>query len=204
MSNARILDALLTRRSLSPAILGEPGPSDADIETMVAAALRAPDHGRLRPWHYAVIRGEGRNRLGDLFVEALLRREPAAPEALIERERGRPLRSPVVIACGARIRTGHTIPEIEQILAAGAGAMNILNAAHALGHGAMWVTGANSYDPVVAAALGFPAPDRLVGFVYVGTPTQAAAQPTRPAAVDHMTVWTGPAADDGPARAAVG
>ncbi|MGE0724886.1 MAG: nitroreductase [Alphaproteobacteria bacterium] len=187
-----LVDGLLTRRSLSPAILGEPGPSDADIATLITAALRAPDHGRLRPWHYAIIRGEARNRLGDLFVEALLRRDPAAPAVMIDRERGRPLRSPVVIALGTRIRPGHTIPEIEQMLSVGAGAMNILNAAHALGFGAMWVTGLNAYDPIVSAALGYPAPDRLVGFIYVGTPKEAAVPPSRPSASDHMAEWTGP------------
>lgn len=185
------LDLLLSRRSISPAMLGEPGPSDADLAAMVAAALRAPDHGGLRPWRFAIVRGEARQRLGDLFADALKGRDPTWTEPLLERERGRPLRSPVVIACGARIRPEHKIPEIEQLMAAGAGAMNLLNAAHALGYGAMWVTGPNAYDPMVAAALGFAAPDRLVGFVYVGTPPADLAAAERPAATAHMAEWTG-------------
>ncbi|BBK37170.1 nitroreductase [Allostella sp. ATCC 35155] len=186
------LDLLLSRRSISPAALGEPGPGDADIETMVAAALRAPDHGGLRPWRFAIIRGEARARLGDVFAEAVRTRDPTWTEALLERERGRPLRSPLVIACGVRVRAEHKIPEFEQLLAAGAGAMNLLNAAHALGYGAMWVTGPNAYDPAVAAALGFHAPDRLVGFVYVGTPPEDMAAAERPVPSAHMAEWTVP------------
>ena len=185
------LDLLLSRRSISPAMLGEPGPSDADIETMVAAALRAPDHGGLRPWRYALVRGDARARLGDVFAEAVKARDPTWTEALLERERGRPLRSPLVVACGARIRPDHKIAEIEQLMAVGAATMNLLNAAHALGYGAMWVTGPNAYDPAVAAALGFEAPDRLVGFVYVGTPPSDLAAVERPVAAAHMAEWTG-------------
>jgi nitroreductase len=127
------LDLLLSRRSISPAMLGDPGPSDADIETMVAAALRAPDHGGLRPWRYALVRGDARARLGDVFAEAVKARDPTWTEALLERERGRPLRSPLVVACGARIRPDHKIAEIEQLMAVSAATMNLLNAAHALG-----------------------------------------------------------------------
>lgn len=188
-----MLDLLLSRRSISPAALGEPGPSDDHIATMVAAALRAPDHGGLRPWRFAVIRGDARNRLGDVFAEAVRRRDPTWTEALLERERGRPLRSPLVIACGVHIRPEHKIPEFEQLLAAGAGAMNLLNAAHALGYGAMWVTGPNAYDPTVAEALGFHAPDRLVGFVYVGTPPADMGAVERPEPAAHMAEWNAPA-----------
>ncbi|WP_374446511.1 nitroreductase [Stella sp.] len=185
------LDLLLSRRSISPALLGEPGPTDRDIAAMVAAALRAPDHGGLRPWRFAIVRGAARQRLGDVFAEAVRARDPTWTEALLERERGRPLRSPLVVACGARIRPDHKIPEIEQLLAAGAAAMNLLNAAHALGYGAMWVTGPNSYDPMVAGALGFHAPDRLVGFVHVGTPPADVGAIERPDPRAHMAEWTG-------------
>ncbi|BBK43056.1 nitroreductase [Allostella vacuolata] len=183
---------LLSRRSISPVLLTDPGPSDAEINAMIEVALRAPDHGNLRPWAFAIVRGDARRRLGDVFAEALAARDPTATEPLLERERGRPLRSPVVIACGVRVRPDHKIAEIEQLMAAGAATMNLLNAAHALGFGAMWVTGANAYDPMVAEALGFAAPDRLVGFVYVGTPPEALRPVERPAVEAHAREWTGP------------
>ncbi|MCC7274715.1 MAG: nitroreductase [Alphaproteobacteria bacterium] len=186
------LETLLSRRSVSPALLGDPAPTDADLELMLSAALRAPDHGRLEPWSFAIVRGAARARLGEVFAAALLARDPTATEPLLERERGRPQRAPLVIALGARIRTGHKIPEVEQLLAVGAAAMNILNAAHALGYGAMWTTGPNTYDPMVAEALGFAAPDRLAGFIHVGTPRIDSVAPPRPSPAAHAVEWTGP------------
>ncbi|MGE0718697.1 MAG: nitroreductase [Alphaproteobacteria bacterium] len=188
------LETMLSRRSISPALLGEPAPSDADIELMLSAALRAPDHGKLEPWSFVLVRGDARRELGEVFAAALRRRDPDATEPLLERERGRPQRAPLVIALGARIRPDHKIPEIEQVLAVGAAAMNILNAAHALGYGAMWTTGPNAHDPAVAEALGFAAPDRLLGFVHVGTPRAEGIVPQRPQPAAHMVEWQGPVA----------
>src|ERR671919_2988819 len=92
------LEAVLTRHSVAPTFLGEPAPDDAALERILAAGACAPDHGRLRPWRFIVIRGQARERLGEVFAEALLKRQPdARPEAL-EQERGRPLRAPVLIA----------------------------------------------------------------------------------------------------------
>ena len=83
--------------------LGDPGPDDTALRRIFEAAVRAPDHGRLRPWHFYVIRGDARLRLSEMFGEALKRREPEASAAGIEKERGKPLRSPVIIAAAAKI-----------------------------------------------------------------------------------------------------
>jgi nitroreductase len=158
---------LLSRASSSA--LGDPGPDDAALRRMFEAAVRAPDHGRLRPWHFYVIRGDARFKLSEMFVEALKRREPEASPAAIEKERGKPLRSPVIIAAVAKILEGHKIPPFEQTLSAAAAVMNILNAAHALGFGAKWVTGANCYDAAFRAAFGLGQSDQLIGFIHLGT-----------------------------------
>ena len=164
------LAALTSRQSVPAAFLAEPAPAGAVLERILAAAASAPDHGKLRPWRFIVIRGEARARLGDVFVEALCRREPNPPEPAIEQERARPLRAPLQIAVAATVDPDHPkIPAIEQILSAGAAVQNMLLAAHAEGFGAKWVTGANAYDDHVKAALGLAAGDRLVGFVYLGT-----------------------------------
>ena len=97
------LEAVLTRQSVAPTFLGEPGPDDAALARILAAGACAPDHGKLRPWRFIVIRGPARERLGEVFVEALARRQPDAPEAAIEQERTRPLRAPLLIAVAARI-----------------------------------------------------------------------------------------------------
>lgn len=164
------LQAVLTRHSIAPAFLGEPAPDDQALERILAAGASAPDHGRLRPWRFVVIRGEARERLGAVFVEALRRRQPDAPEAAIEQERNRPLRAPLLLAVAARIDPQHPkIPEVEQILSAGAAVQNMLLAAHAQGFGAKWLTGANAYDGHVRDALGLGPEDRLIGFVHIGT-----------------------------------
>jgi nitroreductase len=188
------LEAVLTRQSVAPAFLREPGPDDVALERILAAGACAPDHGRLRPWRFIVIRGPARERLGEVFVEALLKRQPDAPEAAIEQERARPLRAPLLIAVAARIAREHPkIPEIEQILSTAAAAQNILLAAHAQGFGAKWLTGANAYDDHVKSALGLAPDDRMLGFIHLGTvdgspPAVPHADPR-----EHTVEWQGPA-----------
>jgi nitroreductase len=161
------------------------------VRTIVEAALRAPDHGKLRPWRFIVIRGDARHRLGELFARALAARDPNAPSAALDKERGKPLRAPVLIAVVSRVQADHKIPEVEQLLSAGAAAMNMLNAVHALGFGGVWLTGGAAYDPAVHTSLGLAATERIVGFVNVGTPTQAPPAVTRPDPTDYITEWTG-------------
>jgi len=182
------LESLLSRRSVSQ--LSEPAPEGDDLAHIIEAGLQAPDHGRLRPWRFVTIRGEARTTFAELLVAALKRRDPAA--AMEERIRSRILGVPLIIVVGARIKTGGPIPEIEQLLSAGAAAANMLNAIHALGYGGMWVTGAHSYDRKVNEALGFVWPDRLVGLVYVGTPKAPPPVWPRPVFSDHVREWAPP------------
>ena len=138
-------------------------------EGILAAGASAPDHGRLRPWRFIVIRGAARAPLGEVFAAALVRRRPDAPAAALEQERGRPLRAPLLIAVAAGIGPQHPkIPEIEQILSTAAAAQNMLIVAHAKGFGAKWLTGANAYDDHVKGALGLAPSDRLLGFIHLG------------------------------------
>ncbi|HUE19119.1 MAG TPA: NAD(P)H nitroreductase [Stellaceae bacterium] len=162
------LEALLTRRS--PGRLTDPAPDDAALKTMLDAAMRAPDHGRLRPWRFIVLRGEARARLGDLMAEAMRRREPDMPDPALEKERAKPLRAPLIVVVAASLVEGHKIPAVEQLLAAGAAAQNLQLAAHALGFGTVWRTGAPAYDPYVKQSLGLDAADAIIGFMYLGTP----------------------------------
>lgn len=180
------LDQLLARRSVGP--LRDPAPSDADLDLILDAGLRAPDHGRLRPWRFVVIRGDARLAFGERLSEAAAKRDPANAAMLGERVRAWVRRNPMLIAVGAIVRPGN-IPEIEQVLSAGAAAMNMLNALHMLGYGGMWVTGANTYDASVNALLGFEAPSRLVGFISVGTPASAPPTQARPDRSAHVAEW---------------
>lgn len=182
-----MIHSLLSRASVKS--LGEPGPGDAELRTIFEAAVRAPDHGKLRPWRFFVVRGDARRQLSDLFVAGVKRREPGATEAQIEKEREKPLRAPVTIAVAAKIAAGHKIPEIEQTLSAGAAAMNILNAVHALGFAAKWVTGANCYDPEFKREFGLDSTDQLIGFIHVGTPSETPAPGERPDPAEFVIEW---------------
>jgi nitroreductase len=188
IDSAAVFKALLSRRSGWP--LAEPAPSEEELNLVLDAALRAPDHGNLRPWRFVLVRGAARDALGEVFVQAAIARGEAAADA--ERFRRKALAAPLVIALGAQVVEGHKVPVQEQLLAVGAAAMNLLNALHALGYGGFWATGANSHDPRVADALGLPAPGRLVGFLYVGTAQQASDNEPRPARAEHVREWNGP------------
>src|SRR5262245_21616663 len=144
-----ILDLLLDRRSVSA--LEDPAPRDHELDLIFDIALRAPDHGRLRPWRFVLIRGAAREAFADRLVAAARKRDPAVHQSLLDRYRAWPLRTPLIVAVGAIVRAGHPVPEVEQVLSAGAAAMNMLNAIHVLGYGGIWVTGPNAYDADVNA-----------------------------------------------------
>jgi nitroreductase len=184
------LEALTTRAS--PLALTDPAPDPAALDAMLRAAVRAPDHGRLHPWRFVVIAGEARSRLGDVLAAALRTRDPNAPEAAVTKERAKPLRAPLIVVGAARLREHKNVPAIEQIIAAGAAAQNILVAAHAQGFGGFWRTGPAAYDNGVKAALGLDAQDSIVGFLYLGTPAVAAPPVAPPDLAEIVTEWTGP------------
>jgi nitroreductase len=163
------IEALLSRRSVPALQLHEPGPSQQQIDAAIDAALRAPDHGGLKPLRFVLIRGAARATLSELFVRRMREREPDIPAGKVDKARAMPLTAPLIIAVGAQLRAQHKVPEVEQLLATGAGVMNLLNAFHAQGFGAIWLTGGNAYDSEIAAALGFDSQQRSLGFVYVGS-----------------------------------
>jgi nitroreductase len=168
----------------------EPAPTDAAIEAMIASALRAPDHGRLRPWRFILIRPDMREGFGDLLAEHLLRRVPDASAELLRRERDKAMRAPMILVVVQRSRPSEKIPQIEQLLSAGAAAQNILLAAHALGYGAVWKTGGAAYDDEVKEALGLVQEDAIVGFIYLGTHAMAPpASIERPVVSEFLDEW---------------
>jgi nitroreductase len=161
---------LLIHRN-SQAQLGEPGPSDEVLQRMFRAATRAPDHGRLQPWRFLLVRGAARQQLGELFARGLAARRPEATPEEITRIRNAPGRAPLVIVAIARPQPHPKVPRAEQLLAAGCATHGLLLASQALGFGAIWRTGDPASDPVVAEGLGLTADEEIIGFVYVGTPT---------------------------------
>lgn len=183
------LELLQTRRS-APGLVA-PGPDEAQLRTLLKAAEHAPDHGLMRPWRFILVRGAARDRLGEVMAAALHAREPQATPEVLERERQKPLRAPVLVIVAARPKERPGVPEIEQLFAAAAAGENIMLAAQALGFGAYWRTGEAAYDARVKAALGLYESDAIVGFLYLGT--AAAEQPPRRRRPPSETYeWSGP------------
>lgn len=169
------IDALLTRRSARA--LTEPPPDAGALELIFASAARAPDHGRLRPWRFIVVRGAARQRFGGLLADHLQRAHPQTGEESLQRERAKALRAPLIVVVAARCNAQVKVPVHEQLLATAAAAHAIMLAANALGFGAMWKTGAAAYDPAVRAGLGLLPDDAIVGFIYLGTAADGAQAP---------------------------
>lgn len=161
-----LLEGIQTRTS--PLKLTTPAPSAAQLEQIARAGTRAPDHGRLRPWRFAVFEGAAREKLGEAMANCLRSRVPNSPQEHLDAEKNKALRAPTVVVVGAKISKGK-IPEIEQVGAVSAAIQNMLLAAHSLGFGAMWKTGAAAYDPGVKALVGLAPEDHIVGIVYLGT-----------------------------------
>jgi nitroreductase len=183
------LDLMLSRESALK--LESPGPSAGELERIFESAVRAPDHGRLRPWHFVVIGEERRAAFGALMADSLRRRDATVSDAELQRERDKAFRAPVIVVVAAKVRKGHKIPEIEQIASASAAAQTIMLAAPALGYGAVWKTGAPAYDPAVKTALGLTEDDDIIGFLYIGTRIGGSSPIPRPAARDFVTTWAG-------------
>jgi nitroreductase len=162
-----LIEAIDTRSSA--ARLSAPGPTPAHLEVILQAAGRAPDHGRLKPWHLIVLEGPARERFAAAAAEAKRRRTPALTDEQVAADREKTLRTPTLIVVGCSAREHPKVPEIEQVVATGAAVENLFLAAHGLGYGVMWKTGAAAYDPDVKTALGLKASDHIVGIIHVGT-----------------------------------
>jgi nitroreductase len=161
------IDALLTRRSATA--LTDPAPDEAALGLIFSSATRAPDHGRLRPWRFVVVRGDARARFGELLADHLRRTHAQVSEETLQRERLKAFRAPLIVVVAAHCNPALKIPVIEQTLSAAAAAHAMMLAAFALGFNAMWKTGGPAYDAAVKTALGFKPGDAIAGFLYFGT-----------------------------------
>ena len=181
------LKLLTTRRSFKPIELSGPGPSAAEIDTLLTVASRVPDHGKLVPWRFIVFEGEARRAAGAAIAAAFRAKHPEATVEQAEAERERLTRAPLVIAVVSRAAPHVKIPEWEQVLSAGAAAMNLVLAANALGYGASWITEWYAYDRAVLDALGLRPHERIAGFVHIGRPPGVPEDRPRPPLAEIAT-----------------
>ncbi|MBV1911028.1 MAG: nitroreductase [Kangiellaceae bacterium] len=160
-------DILLSRKSHNK--LCEPAPSLEELNELFKVALRAPDHAQLKPWRYLVYQGRSLIELGEKFAAASLFKDSELSADKIEKISKKPQRAPVVVISIIKIKDHRKVPEIEQILSAGAGVQNLIMAAHFKGYGAIWRTGELAFNRVLMEQLGLAKNERISGFIYLGT-----------------------------------
>ncbi|MDN3650160.1 nitroreductase family protein [Reinekea marina] len=183
--NPEFLEGLQNR--VSHAILTEPAPNKSVLEQCYKAAFRAPDHAYLRPWRFIEVRGQQREALGELMAKAVLANDADAAEAVVAKAQKGPLRAPLVIIAVAHIQDHPKVPAWEQIVATGCAAQNIVAAAYAQGFGAVWRTGALADSEYLVEALGLEKTDKIVGFLYLGTPSNDDKHIQRLVVEDYVT-----------------
>jgi nitroreductase len=186
------LQLLKTRRSVKPMELIGPGPSRPEIATLLSIASRVPDHGKLTPWRFIVFEGAARDAAGDAIAAAFAANRADATPEQIEFERKRLSRAPLVVAVVSRAGPHVKIPEWEQQLSAGASAMSLVFAAHAMGYAASWITEWYAYDRGVLDKLGVEPNERVAGFVHIGRAAKPPEERDRPPLDAIVTRYSGP------------
>jgi nitroreductase len=174
------IELLKTRRSVKPREMSGPGPSPAELETILTIGARVPDHGKLAPWRFIVFEGDARVRAGEIIAKVFAQKNPQATAADLEVERKRLTDAPLVIGVVSFTRPHPKVPAFEQELSAGASAMNILTAATALGYGAAWLTGWFAFDRDVLDGFGLKPDEKLAGLIHIGTPSRPNEDRPRP------------------------
>jgi nitroreductase len=181
------IDLLKSRRSVKPIELNGPGPTAAELATLLTVASRVPDHGKLTPWRFIVFEGEARLAAGEKIAEVFRANRPDATPDQIAFEKRRLARAPLVVAVVSRAAAHAKIPEWEQVLSAGAAATSLVFAAHALGFAASWLTEWYAYDRRVLEALGVKPEERIAGFVHIGRPASPPEDRPRPPLEEIVT-----------------
>jgi nitroreductase len=162
------IDLLTTRRSIKPIEMSGPGPSPAELEKILTIGSRVPDHGKIVPWRFIVFEGDARTRAGEVFAKVFRAKNVTATPDQVEAEKKRFTHAPLVIAVVSKTAHHPKVPPWEQEMSAGASAMNIVHAAHALGYVANWLTGWMAFDRDVLDALGLKADEKVAGFIHIG------------------------------------
>lgn len=167
----------------------EPGPDAAELQQILAAAIRVPDHKKLAPWRIQVVTGPAQEHLGRACARAYRQDHPEATQEVVAIEEARPQRSPLLLVVATRLVSGASVPEIEQLLSGGAVCMNILNAAHALGFVGQWLTDWPAYDARIKTALGHAPSDHVLGWIHVGSTSRPPAERPRVGIADVVSWW---------------
>lgn len=189
LPNRQTIELLLTRRSTTANQMQPPGPNADQLEMILRAGARVPDHGKLAPWRFILITDENRSRLGALLADRAAELNPSLSDAEKELERTRFERAPLVITVISSPHENHKIPLWEQELSAGAVCQNMLIAANAMGFASQWLSEWCAYDRTAKRLLGLNPGERIAGFIYIGSTDQPVMERKRPELQDLVTTW---------------
>ena len=186
------LALLETRRSGRPRDMVAPGPSDAELNRILTIAARTPDHGKLFPWRFVTVAAGQREALAGLLARALPEHDPQATDGHFAKANEFAHQAPALVVVVSAPIQDHKIPVWEQQLSAGAAAMNLLLATHAMGFVGGWITGWQTYSENVRAAFCAPG-ERIVGFFFLGSPGHELEERPRPSLETVVRKWSPPA-----------
>ena len=175
-----VLDFLARRRSVPLSQFRGPGPDEAELLELLTIAARVPDHGRLEPWRFIIVRPQAGRKIGNGLAELASKRRGPLSDDEVERERNRLARAPIAVIVVHVPKQHETIPDWEQFLSAGAVATTLVTAATAAGFAVNWVTGWYSDDADARALLGLTAQERVAGIVHLGHHDKAIPDRPRP------------------------
>ena len=184
------LALLRTRRSGKARDLIAPGPDATQLREMLEIAARTPDHGKLAPWRFVVVPTEARDAVAAALVDAYRAEKPTAGRLEIEAMEQFARQSPTLVVVLHAPKVESHIPRWEQELSAGAVTMNLLHAAHAMGFAGNWLTGWAAFSDGVRDLFG-AAPERIAGFVFIGTPVKPLEERPRPDIDAIVSNWGG-------------
>lgn len=179
---------LQTRRSGKPRDLAEPGPSPAQLDIILQAAIRVPDHGKLAPWRFVIVGKNQRDELARIITDAYRAEKPDAGKLEIDSMIQFAHQAPALVVALSCPVAGSKIPLWEQELSMGAACMNLLNATHALGFAGGWLTAWPAFNDTVRNAFGKDG-ERIAGFIFIGTPSRPLEERPRPDPASVITYW---------------
>ena len=183
------LELLATRRSTPADHFTGPGPDAQTLDALLEIAARVPDHRRLVPFRFIIIRDDGRERFGAFLADRFRAIESDAGVERVDAERRRFCRAPVTVAVVSRITAGHKTPEWEQALTCGAVCFNLLVAASAAGFAGQWVTEWIAFDEAAQRHLGLAANEKIAGFMHLGAAAGPVKERARPVLADIVSVY---------------
>lgn len=183
------MNLLTHRRSVLAKNMVEPGPSQYELQSILQAAHRVPDHGKIGPWRFVIFKDDARKQFGDKLAEIYKKSNPDSSEKALQFQAESLMRAPLVIAVISTASEHKKVPQWEQALSAGASCQNILLAASALGYAAQWLTEWYSYSEEVNTLLNMESHHQIAGFLYIGSFSEPPSERDRPSLDDRTQYW---------------